>query len=170
MTASALSSGRSSRRQRLTRVTALLGGAALTLAATLSWADEFPGIRKLMGEEQFNAAGLDRLDPEQLKSLDAWLLRYTAGEAELLQIENKEVKKARESFSLKARIQGDFKGWDGDTSFYLDNGQVWRQRLSGRYKHRGSPNPEVEISVNWLGYYKMTVLESGKSVGVSLVR
>lgn len=140
----------------------LLSGAAL--------ADSFPGIRKLMGEEQFHAAGLDQLSDSQLQALDAWLVRYTAGEAELLQMENKAVREAREDFSLRARIDGDFRGWDGDTVFRLDNGQVWRQRLTGHYKHTGSPNPEVEISVNWLGFYKLTVLETGKSVGVSLVR
>ncbi len=143
--------------------------AALMLGMTRVHAEDFPGIRKLMGEETFKEAGLDRLDVGQLQSLDAWLLRYTAGEAELLQIENEEVKEARDAFSIAARIQGDFSGWGGETRFYLDNGQVWRQRLSGRYHHRGSSNPEVEITVNWLGFYKMTVLESGKSIGVTLV-
>ncbi|KZX58206.1 hypothetical protein A3709_01690 [Halioglobus sp. HI00S01] len=123
-----------------------------------------------MSGDEFEAAGLGQLDAEQLRALDTWLLKYTAGEAELLQIDNEEVKEARGFFSLRARIDGDFQGWDGETKFYLDNGQVWRQRLSGRYKHRGEPNPEIEITRNWLGFYKMTVLETDKSVGVSLVK
>ena len=83
-------------------------------------------------------------------------------------MQNEEVSEARKSFQVVARISGSFDGWEGDTLFHLDNGQVWRQRLSGHYRYRGPANPEVRISRNWLGFYKLTVVETGKSVGVSL--
>lgn len=132
--------------------------------------DEFPGVRKLMSDEEFRSAGLDDLTPKQLKALDAWLLRYTAGEAELLQDTNKTVRAARADQEVVSRIVGDFDGWSGETLFRLENGQVWEQRLDGRYRYRGEPNPEVRIDRNWLGFFRMTVIGTGRTVGVSLRR
>jgi len=128
----------------------------------------FPGIDKLMSSEEFAAAGLDQLSAEEMKALNAWLLRYTAGESEILRVDNEEVREAQKDFEVVSRISGDFSGWDGETVFRLENGQVWRQRLRGRYFYSGPPQPEVRITRNYLGFYKITVVETGKSIGVKL--
>ncbi|MEM1402048.1 MAG: hypothetical protein AAGG55_01850 [Pseudomonadota bacterium] len=120
-----------------------------------------------MNDTEFSDAGLEKLSAEELRALDAWLVRYTAGDAEVLQASNKEVKEAQKDHEVLARITGDFKGWQGKTIFRLDNGQVWVQRLDGRYAYKGSPNPEVRIKRNWAGFYRMTVVETGKSIGVT---
>lgn len=132
--------------------------------------DDFPGIRKLMSDDEFRSTGLDGLAPEELEALDAWLLRYTAGDAEVLQETNDSVREAREARDdrgIVSRIVGDFEGWSGETVFRLENGQVWEQRLDGRFRYRGEPNPEVRIDRNWVGFYRMTVIGTGRSVGVS---
>ena len=132
--------------------------------------DDFPGIRKLMSDDEFRTTGLDGLAPEELEALDAWLLRYTAGDAEVLQETNDSVREAREARDdrgIVSRVVGDFEGWSGETIFRLENGQVWEQRLDGRYRYRGEPNPEVRIDRNWVGFYRMTVIGTGRSVGVS---
>lgn len=131
-------------------------------------ADEFPGVRALMSEAEFVTTGLEKLSPAELEALDAWLLRYTAGDAELLQEMNTEVRAAQEAFEIVSRIEGDFTGWSGNTVFTLANGQVWQQRLRGRYLYEGPPNPEVRIDRNRLGFYRLTVVETGRRVGVSL--
>jgi hypothetical protein len=130
----------------------------------------FPGIKTLMFSEEFSAAGLDRLSDEELAALNTWLLRYTAGDAAILQLENAEVREAQKDFEALSRIKGDFRGWSGETVFRLENGQVWRQRLRARYTYVGEPNPEVRISRNFMGLYKLTVVDTNKGVGVSLVR
>lgn len=141
----------------------------LGLWAAFAGADQkFPGIKRLMTEQEFKAAGLDQLEERELDALNAWLLNYTAGHAPVLIQTNEEVKEARPESEIVSRIQGNFTGWGGDTVFRLENGQVWRQRLSGRYRYSGPPNPEVRISRNIMGFYKMTVTETGKSIGVSL--
>ncbi len=83
-------------------------------------------------------------------------------------MKNEEVREAQKDFELVSRISGDFSGWDGETVFRLENGQVWRQRLRGRYFYSGPPQPEVRITRNYLGFYKLTVVETGKSIGVKL--
>lgn len=130
----------------------------------------FPGVKALMDEAEFSAAGLDSLTPEQLKALDAWLLRYTAGDAEVLQGANEAVREAQKEYEVVSRLSADFDGWSGDTLFRLENGQVWRQRLDGRFFYRGPPSPEVRISRNFFGFFKMTLVKEDRAVGVSQVQ
>ena len=148
----------------------------ITLLLTLlfsieAWADEkpFPGIQGLMSSAEFSAAGLEGLSVEELEALNAWLVRYTAGEAAILRVDNKEVREASKDFELHSRITGNFRGWSGETLFRLENGQIWRQRLRSRYAYIGPSNPEIRITRNWMGFYKLTVVETGKGVGVTLV-
>ena len=69
----------------------------------------------------------------------------------------------REPF--EAMIQGRFSGWSGKTVFPLDNGQVWRQRHGGRYRHTDD-DQSVRIYKNLLGMWQMKVLSTGRSVPV----
>ena len=68
-----------------------------------------------------------------------------------------------------AMLIGDFTGWRGKTVFRLDNGQIWRQRSSSQYRHRGD-DYRVKFDKNWMGGWEMTVVSSGKSVLVSKVK
>jgi hypothetical protein len=70
---------------------------------------------------------------------------------------------------VRARIDGKFEGWDGDTLFVLDNGEVWKQRTRGRYIH-DAESPEVLITRNTLGFFVLEMVDTGKSVGVKRVR
>ena len=130
---------------------------------------DFPGIQKLMTAEEFARAGLDKLTPEQVRALDDWLVRYTAGEAYVVQTTSEQVRAAVPEFRLEARIVPPFNGWSGQTLFRLDNGQVWRQRIKGRYMFSGD-DTRVVITRNLLGFYNMTLVSSGRSVGVEPAR
>ena len=130
---------------------------------------DFPGIEKLMSAEDFTRAGLDRLTPEQVRALNDWLVRYTAGEAYVVQTTSEEVRAAVPEFRLEARIVPPFDGWSGQTLFRLDNGQVWRQRIKGRYMFSGD-DTRVVITRNVLGFYNLTLVSTGRSVGVEPVR
>ena len=131
-----------------------------------SAADEFPGIKALMSEADFKETGLDQLSAKQLQALDTWLLNYTAGTGQVLQ-QTEAVRQAQEAFEIISTITGEFSGWTGATVFRLENGQRWRQRLSGRYFHQGELNPRVKITRNFFGFYKLTLLDYGQSIGVS---
>lgn len=132
--------------------------------------EDFPGFETLMSEEEFQDTGLDKLSKQELESLTQWLIRYTAGDAQILQDRSEAVREAEKAFEIESRITGEFKGWTGKTIFRLENGQIWQQRLSGRYPYRGPANPRVRISKNWLGFFKMTLIDIDKSIGVSQVR
>jgi hypothetical protein len=81
-----------------------------------------------------------------------------------------ESEKTKQSDSaFEARLTGDFTGWTGKTIFKLDNGQVWRQRSSANYRHRGNDR-RVTFKKNWMGGWEMTVVSSGKTVLVRKVQ
>jgi len=146
----------------------------LTLACTApAWSDDasggFPGIEKLMSSEEFSASGLAKLSESEREALNRWLVAYTAAEAPAMLRSNPEVIAAEEAIRIEAQIKPPFSGWSGETLFYLDNGQVWRQRLPGRYMHNGD-DTAVVIDKNFLGFYKMTVTYTDKTVGVTRVR
>lgn len=143
-----------------------------TLLAVSVQAEEksdFPGIEQLMTAAEFKAAGLHQISDDELIKLNQWLTQYTATEAPVVRAKSKTVKKAQKEEKVSARIIGRFEGWRGETVFELDNGQVWKQRLKGRHD-ANLESPEVLITRNWLGHYRMQIVASGRSVGVERIK
>jgi hypothetical protein len=70
---------------------------------------------------------------------------------------------------LHATVLEPFRGWSGKTLFYLDNGQVWRQRTAGRHTFTGEDH-RVIISENQFGFFEMRLIAADRSVGVKRVR
>ncbi|MDX2109501.1 MAG: hypothetical protein SFY80_04590 [Verrucomicrobiota bacterium] len=169
----------------------------LTVLATLPViAQEKPDIRKLMPAEQQTAAGIDQLKPEQIAVLNAWLdTHFTQTEAktqavvqqkveeriaeEKKKIEVEKSEEARSFFGLnvfksedlqqiESRVVGDCFGWDGDTIFVLENGQIWRQRLQASY-YKKMKNPAVKLEKRALGYW-LTLKDTGASCPVKRVK
>jgi hypothetical protein len=130
---------------------------------------EGPDIRTLMTAEEFHAAGLDKLSPEEIDAVNGWLVRYTATDAPEVRrndvVVKAEVEKV-EADGIRTRIAGEFRGWDGDTVFRLENGQVWKQRLPGRWYYPAE-SPEVELRKNLMGYWVMKVVAADRGVGVT---
>lgn len=142
---------------------------SLVSASVTGSESDFPGVQELMSEEEFKAAGLDKLSPEERRALDGWLLQYTATEAPEMLISSEEVKEVEAQHVIQANVKQPFTGWEGNTVFYLDNGQVWRQRLDGRVTYNGD-DTAVEIKKNFFGFYKLHHLDSDRSVGVSRIQ
>jgi hypothetical protein len=131
-------------------------------------AGENPDVRSLMTPEEFSAAGLEKLSPAEIEALNRWVVRYTAGEAPEMRAHSEVVRQEIErvdSAVIRTRIVGEFRGWYGDTVFRLENGQTWKQRLSGKWYHRAD-SPEVELSKNMMGYWVLRVVGADRSVGV----
>lgn len=130
--------------------------------------EKFPGIKKLMSKQEFFEAGLDKQSEEELEALNRWLIRYTARDAEMVKVNVKAVKDEAKK-EIRSRIAGDFVGWDGETIFKLENGQVWKQRIKGNWNVE-MENPEVLIKRNLFGFYEMIIVEKKKRIGVKRVK
>ena len=125
-----------------------------------------------MTPEEFSAAGLGKLSPAEIEALNRWVIRYTAGEARIISVQSPVVREAIRQFDatgIRTRIVGEFTGWTGETVFRLENGQVWKQRLPGRWFYRAS-SPEVEIKKNMMGYWMLRVVDADRGIGVTQVK
>lgn len=156
----------------------------------------FQPLERAMTDEELNRSGVDSLTAQQRQFLNDWLkARYvdettaapmgpsktaiTEARAIEVEVERRVAEKlsTRQPSSnttaangpFEASLVGDFSGWRGKTVFRLDNGQVWRQRSSSQYRHRGN-DKRVTFDKNWMGGWEMTVVSSGKSVLVSKVK
>jgi hypothetical protein len=147
-------------------VLALVAGTGSAQAADGS---SFPGVEKLMSQEEYSAAGLGKLSTAEVDALNRWLIRYTATDAEFIQTSDAEVKQAKKDVVVSTRLSESFDGWSGKTKFHLDNGQVWQQRLGGSYHYQGEP-PEVHVKKNLFGFWTMTLVDQGIGVGVKRIR
>ena len=143
--------------------------AMLPLGPLSANSDSFPGVKKLMEAEEYKAAGLDKLTPEEHRALNQWLIKYTAFEAPVIRRTNKEVKEVEKKFEITTHIKPPFAGWSGSTLFYMENGEVWQQRLSGRYSYT-KDDTAVLINKNFMGFHVMTLVATGQSIGVKRVK
>lgn len=125
------------------RLPALLLLALLPL--TLAHAEEFSSLEERMSAAEFKAAGLDKLTPEELANLNAWIRgRRALAPASAAQPSVAEIDRRGLSDGVKpgdvivSRILGNFRGWDGTrTVFELENGMVWK-----------STDPAAKLAVN----------------------
>lgn len=81
-----------------------------------------------------------------------------------------EMKKIREGAEeIQSRYDGKFEGWDGDTIFRLENGQVWQQTDSGRLVFTAD-RPLITIRRGWFGAYYLKVQGANKSIRVKRIK
>jgi hypothetical protein len=125
---------------------------------------EFPGVKKAMSPEAFDAAGLSKLTPEERAKLDDFIRGYVSSTSEKAAsaavdsaVKNS---KAMEPAVIESRIIGLFKGYGGSTRFTLENGQVWvqSQRDVRAYAPVDSP-PVIIVKAGW--GHRMYVLGGG---------
>lgn len=149
------------------------------LCAEFVWAvDTFPGVSKAMTPSEYARAGLDKLSPDERRALDEWIAHYTGREIDevvankVAEVRRLEVAPQPQDLTpdrIVAAITPPFEGWSGKTTFTLDNGQVWKQRLEGRYRYTGT-DTRVTITKNFFGFYVLTLEATGRSIGVERVR
>ena len=91
----------------------------------------FPGVQKAMTPEQYEAAGLSKLDPAERARLDEFIKNYVAVSNEKIATTavDKAVKENKVSAPevIQSRIVGPFTGYNGRSVFLLENGQRWAQ-------------------------------------------
>ena len=136
----------------------------LMLATLPALSAEDPNIRDLMTAEEFAASGLSRLTRDEMEAINRWLVRYTAQDA-VEMIDTSPAVQEVSRADLISQIDGEFNGWNGPTRFTLKNGQVYEASSTRRYSY-SAVDPEVEITRNWMGIYRMRIVETDKSINV----
>lgn len=148
------------------RRTLLALGLALSLVAVGDTQAQSPGFSTLeerMSAADFRRAGLDKLSPEELAALNAWLQqdasrRPVASAAPAGDQRGFEDERRAEDPDgpVVSRLVGESTGFTYGTVFRLENGQVWRSTdrnstLSGVRM----TNPRVEIRKALMGNWRL---------------
>jgi hypothetical protein len=101
-------------------------------------------IDQVMSKRELQETGVSTLTPAQRSALDDWLNRYTLKVIEVSNRGNSLAAKSGCSSTVESTIAGDINGWDGETVFKLDNGQIWEQ-AEYSYTYFYAYRPEVTI-------------------------
>lgn len=180
----------------LKHIPALAACALLLAAAPGAAADEVPtALKPYITVDEFRAAGLHRLAPDELAAFQLVFLRAVAGdpvpdevvaevevEAEAEAEAEVSVPEAvrsegRRWFGLRrvdrdeieARFVGTFEGWRPGMRIELDNGQVWRVVGQDSFQpDRRLENPKVTLREASMDAYMFSVEGYNASVRVRL--
>src|SRR5206468_9371297 len=110
-------------------------------------------IQEMMSPEEFKAAGLNKLSPEELQKLDAWLQGYR-------QVAEKKATARAERTKLDllvSRVDGSFNGLTGGTVIRLEDGTAWKQaNADDHFRPRVTDHPGAVV-VHTLFGYKMRI-------------
>ena len=132
----------------------------------------FPGVQKAMTPEQYEAAGLSKLDPAERAKLDEFIKNYVAVSNEKVATTavDKAVKenKVQTPEVIQSRIVGPFNGYTGRTVFTLENGQRWAQTQYDSAYYPKIDSPPVIIVKAGFGY--RMYIAGGGALRVSKVR
>lgn len=140
---------------------------ALLLMGAASAAD-FSTLEERMSQAQFHAAGLDKLSPEELKTLNDWLRGHETVTTKVVTQSGQPLfyPKASEREVVESRIDGTFSGWLGHSVFRLENGQEWTQAESGTFSNGKYDHPKVKVKPMLMGNWLMYVEPCGCSLRV----
>ena len=133
---------------------------------------EFPGVEKAMTPADYEAAGLQKLDPAERGRLNEFIRSYVSKSNEKVATEavDKAVKENKVSAPevIESRIVGPFTGYTGRTIFTLENGQRWAQSQRDSAYFPKIDSPPVVIVKTGFGY--RIHIAGGGAIRVSLIR
>lgn len=140
-------------------------------------AQEFSSLEERMSHAEFKAAGLDKLTPEELAQLNAWLSQEVGEVARSATpppaVDRRGFEGSGNNYDdIETRIAGEFTGWDGrDGRFVLTNGQVW-QSVDPGSQLRGVKldSPLVKIEAGAFGAWFLSVEGYNTRVKVKRVK
>lgn len=139
----------------------------LIFSSTATYATDSAPLRERMGAEQFKAAGLDKLSATELEQLDHWI----QGIKTVVVEKRVEVEKPAEDTSdILSTLVGEFKGWRGNATFTLANGQAWQQTDTSALYASTLINPKVRITHSNLSGWKLQVEGYNSLVRVRRIR
>jgi hypothetical protein len=111
-------------------------------------------IEQRMSPAEFKAAGLDKLNKAELQQLNNWI-----NGVKTVYVEKQvEVEKPKESTEdINSQLVGEFRGWRGNTTFTLQNGQVWQQMDNTELFASKQMNPKVRVAYSSFSGWKLQV-------------
>lgn len=146
----------------------------LSFSSLVVAAEGFSSLEEQMTGKEYTAAGLNKLTPEELAALNDWIRRHSvatldtpkagaaaaAGAAGAAAGDQRGFKSKRDEedrTTITSRLVGTFKGWDGQTTFKLENGMVWAQADKDKFYTKELENPVVVIEPGMFGTWRLHI-------------
>jgi len=127
----------------------------------------FSSLEEQMNGKEFEAAGLEKLTPDELAALNQWIRSHslaTLDESRAVTTGNEdargfELKKMKDMprTPIKSHLVGTFNGWDGQTTFKLENGMVWQQIDKDKFYVKAMENALVTIKPGAFRTWRLSV-------------
>lgn len=135
----------------------------------------FSSLEEQMTGAEFKATGLDRLTPGELAALNNWLRAHslatleapTAGVAS--SPESQKIPEM-ERTTITSKLVGKFSGWDGQTTFKLENGMIWQQTDKDKFYLKEVENPVIIIEPGAFGSWKLSTEGSSSKCKVERIQ
>jgi hypothetical protein len=151
----------------LSLLLALPAGAISTLHAQSSG-----NLQQRMSSDEFKAAGLDKLSPQELQNLDSWLDQHAKTTTKVVNSAGKVVYYPgdQKRTTIHTQIRGHFDGWSKDQVFTMANGQQWKSIDGEPHSCTPGENTEVQIKPSLLHTWMMYVPSCYENLHVKRVR
>jgi len=139
----------------------------LAVSTSVSAQQAFSSLEEQMSGHEFHAAGLEKLTPEELTTLNTWIRNRSL--ATLNAARPPASNTAEDSGTAVPSIQdmerslitshlvGKFTGWDGQTVFKLENGMIWAQKGKKKFHSEEISNPVVIIESGMFGVWNLRI-------------
>jgi hypothetical protein len=147
--------------------TALL---CLTTTFSVLAAEGFSSVEEQMTGKEFTAAGLDKLSQQELDVLNDWIRRHSVATLDTPKTaavtsdsgEDRRGLKSdddddEERTTISSNLIGKFRGWDGQTTFKLENGMIWVQSDKDKFFIKEVENPVVIIEPGFWGTWRLHI-------------
>lgn len=144
--------------------------ATLTLATALPAHAQHSALQSRMGQEEFRAAGLEKLDATELARLESWVAQQLDAEADTAQRDADPRAPAPAPVAVDSTLAGTFTGLARGREYTLANGQVWRQTDAAVLPGINLESPPVQIRPARLGGWWMKVAHYNTRARVERVR
>lgn len=144
----------------------LIALVAFCLALPLAAEEGFSSLEEQMTGTEFAEAGLEKLTPAELASLNAWIRRHslgtlaapaTATAASTSTEDRRGFDDEEDETPITSQLVGTFSGWDGQTVFKLANGMIWAQADKDKHYVKEIRNPTVVIEKGFLTGWRLRV-------------
>src|SRR6266516_2339340 len=110
-------------------------------------------IQEMMSPEEFKAAGLNKLSPEELQKLDAWLQGYRQVAEQAGEKKGSARAERTKMDLIVSRVDGSFNGLTGRTVIRLEDGTVWKQaNADDRFRPKVTDHPAAAVIHGIFGY------------------
>jgi len=110
-------------------------------------------IQQMMTPDEFKAAGLGKLSPDELAKLNAWLQGYRQVTEQAAEKKASARAERTKMDLIVSRVDGSFNGLTGRTIIRLEDGTVWKQANSeDHYRTSVTDRPAAAVIHGIFGY------------------